>query len=40
MSDAGGLVAGLILGYGLAPQFVVVREPQIPDGSVEIPTGV
>lgn len=30
----------MLLGYGMAPSFVVVREPQIPDGSVEIPADV
>lgn len=38
MIATGGLVAGLLLGFGMAPSFVVVREPQIPDGSVEIPS--
>lgn len=33
----GGLVAGLMLGFGMSPSFVVVREPQIPDGAVVVP---
>lgn len=37
--SAGGLIAGLLLGYGLAPKFQVVREPVIPDGSTSVPEG-
>ena len=39
VASAGGLIAGLLLGYGLAPKFQVVREPVIPDGSTSVPEG-
>ena len=38
MLGVGGFLAGLFLGYGMSPSFVIVREPQIPDGSVEVPS--
>ena len=29
----------MLLGYGLAPKFQVVREAVIPDGSTSVPEG-
>ncbi len=35
----GGLIAGAWLGYGMGPKFVITRELDIPDGSLNIPEG-
>lgn len=36
----GGLIAGAWLGYTAGPRFVVLRELDIPDGSIMVPSGL
>lgn len=32
----GGLIAGLFLGFAMGPRFVVIREPSISDGAMDL----